>query len=571
MANNMIDDMFKNQVPKKKKGKKIVGILIILLLVAIAVAAVAAFLILRNQNKPTAKDGFVQYLGKDSFKTVLNLEKMNAFTNRVQSEITESTTDITGNLSAGVFGSDIDLSEIKVNINSQRNPVEDISSSDVAVTYKDNEIFSLNALTDSEKIGIISEDVIIKYIASDFSNLGDVLSRIFDEESFANINFEQFKNANMTIPQLPENALAKYIEIINHKIPENAFTSKPITLDQSSGEKVSVTEYTMQLNETQAIELFDQILQTFEKDDELLDVLFGFLGDEKEQIKELLKSQIEVYINSLYENVPDNSKIYTVKVYGSNDVTYKISIDLYGKYTIDIDYNYGQTENSVTVTLLETEEQRGYSIDIVKTISDVTEKIEFSLNIIEESDIVGKFELVSDLVNSGNSYTLKNTLDVNFMSFTLSIQTNSKINFKQTEIDKLSESNTVFLDELNDDTFEDIVTAVKERSAEVIKENLIEQGVIEPEEEPEDSENQTTPPSAVDTAEEKEKAKNKLISAISEAMTNAINEGKTYSLNDLMTLEIPDSTFSVSIDGDIATLNIDGFEFKLNSEFQLYE
>lgn len=53
-------------------------------------------------------------------------------------------------------------------------------------------------------------------------------------------------------------------------------------------------------------------------------------------------------------------------------------------------------------------------------------------------------------------------------------------------------------------------------------------------------------------------------------MTIAQNEGREYTLNDLMDLTIPGSELSVSIEGDEAILNIDGFEFKINSQFQLY-
>ena len=54
-------------------------------------------------------------------------------------------------------------------------------------------------------------------------------------------------------------------------------------------------------------------------------------------------------------------------------------------------------------------------------------------------------------------------------------------------------------------------------------------------------------------------------------MAIAESEGRSYGLADLVDLTIEGSTFSVSIEGDIALLNIDGFEFKLNSKFELYE
>ena len=137
---------------------------------------------------------------------------------------------------------------------------------------------------------------------------------------------------------------------------------------------------------------------------------------------------------------------------------------------------------------------------------------------------------------------------------------------------ELTSENCLFLDELDDDTFKDVIDAISTKTEEVINDKLVSQGLkpLDEEEIVEEPSPDIPLVSLVMDAPEEE-AKNKLINSISQAMTEAIEKGKTFSLIDLMVLEIPDSTFSVSIEGDVAILNIDGFEFKLNSEFQLYE
>ena len=136
---------------------------------------------------------------------------------------------------------------------------------------------------------------------------------------------------------------------------------------------------------------------------------------------------------------------------------------------------------------------------------------------------------------------------------------------------ELTSENCLFLDELDDDTFKDVIDAISTKTEEVINDKLVSQGLKPLDEEEIVEEPSPDIPATINTEELKEEAKNKLINSISQAMTEAIEKGKTFSLIDLMVLEIPDSTFSVSIEGDVAILNIDGFEFKLNSEFQLYE
>ena len=563
---NSIEDMLKNQMPKKKKsGVKIIFLLLFLIL--IAAAAVVAYMYFKGQNKVTPKQYFLQYLGKGNAFNVTNLEKIENFATRFQSEQSESKTELTVNLPAGLIDDELDISEMKLELESKSDPEKEKNTSDILLTYKGNEVISFNMLMDKDKIGVFSEDIIVKYIGSKISNIPELISKLSGEEMNIGFDFDisKLKDMQIIFPHFSEDMLVKYGEVINQKVPDEAFATRPITLERASG-KVDVTEYSMRLSEGQAIEVLDLMLQTLENDDDLLDRLFASLGNDSLQAKEILKSQIEVFINSLYEKIPNNNKFYTIRVYGANGVTYKVSLDLNGEYEIDIDYTYSDTVNSMEITLLEVANQDGFSIDFVKTTSDVKEKIDLTVEMIEGSEIVGKVNLTSDLVASGNSYTLKNNIEVNFMGIQVSFQIVSDINFKQVQIDSLTGENCVYLDELDQDTLEDIVQAIAEKTQEVILQNLNSQGVKKPEDVV-----PTETPATINTDVAKETSKNKLINAISAAMTEAQEAGRTYTLIDLMTLDIPESTFSVSLDGDIAILNIDGFEFKLNSEFQLYE
>ena len=153
------------------------------------------------------------------------------------------------------------------------------------------------------------------------------------------------------------------------------------------------------------------------------------------------------------------------------------------------------------------------------------------------------------------------------MIYSLNFQTNSDISFKQVEIDDLNNENCVFLDELDEDNFKDIVDAVSVKAKEVLNVNLEKQGLPAID----DSYVPTEAPTTINKDALKEEAKNKIIDSVSQAMTVAQNEGKTFTLDDLEDLTIPEAEFSVSIEGDEAILNIDGFEFRINSQFQLFE
>ena len=397
---NSIDEMFNNQIPNKKKKSGLkVFILFIIFLMIIGGCAVGVWMYLQKQDKPTSKDDFLKILGKSKFSNVLNYEKISTLTDRIQKDDSEATTEISGTVSAGLIESELDLSEMKLQVDSKTKPVEKKNASEIFLTYKGNEIISLNSLLDSEKIGIFSKDIIVKYIGSKYSNLSSVLKKISNENGSIDFELPQLQDFNIVLPQFSDEMILKYIDVIKQNVPDACFSSKSIILDRNS-ENLEVVQYSMSLTESQAIELVDQMLQVLENDEELLDILLASFGENALEYKEQIKSAIEIYINSLYEKTPDDSKKYTLNVYGANNVVYKVSLDFYGEYTIDVDFNYNNNENSMTVNILQTESQSGYSIDILKTISDVSEKLDITVNKVEESEIVGKINFICDLVNS---------------------------------------------------------------------------------------------------------------------------------------------------------------------------
>ena len=402
MSNNLIDDMLKQQVPKqKKKGGVGIVIFFMIFLIAIAAAGFAVFMYVKNQNKVTPKDEFIQYLGKSDISNVFNLEKFNTLNDRIQSESSEITTEITGDV-PDLLETYIDLSEMKIKLDSKNIPSSKKHYSEITLKYKeDNDILNFDILSSKNKIGVFSEEIVTKYLASDYSKLDTVLNGILETNDYsANIDFDfkTLNNMNIKLPQINNQMLVRYVDIINKAVPDTAFSSKKITLDRNSV-KMDVTEYSMKLNEEQAIGLVDQILKALQNDEELLNTFFSFLENSSE-IKELVKSQIEVYINSLYEKAPDNNKIYTLKLYGADGKIYKVVLDLAGENSIDVDIDYQENKNSITITYLENSSQNGYSLEFIKTTSDVSEKLNFTINMIQDSKIVGKVGINSDLVNS---------------------------------------------------------------------------------------------------------------------------------------------------------------------------
>ncbi len=266
----------------------------------------------------------------------------------------------------------------------------------------------------------------------------------------------------------------------------------------------------------------------------------------------------------------NNKNIYVVKVYGSKDVTYKITIDFAEKSSLDIDLDYKDNKNIMTITLLDEKQQNGYLVELTKTKSDVSEGLDFSINLVELSEITGKIEFTSNLVNSGSLYTLKNKIDVNISKISFNIQFNSEINFKSVDIKNLTEENCEFLDELDPDIQKTKIDAIREKGIDVIDTKLVSQGLKSIKNEENDNKGTETP-GTIDMISTREEIKQKIEESLLEARARAESEGRVYTINDLIDLEITDSAVSVSINGDEAILNVDGLDFKINSNFEIYE
>jgi hypothetical protein len=569
VANSIIDDMLKDQIPnenpKKKKSTKLFIFIIVLLIIVIILATVA-IIYLKKKNEITPKIAFLEYLGKTNLTTVLNFESYNTLAEKLETESSQTSSDV----SFSVTSPFLELEDVKLSLNSDNDAENKKSYSEIGLNYLNTDIISLKILNSEDSIGIKSDDIVIKYIGSKYENLGRVLSSISSgdfqyQEELNNIDVKSLLNMQNIIPTISPELFYKYIDAISVNVDDASFSEKTVTLARDSG-NIETTEYTMAIDETTAKTILIQMLQILESDDDLLDVFinsFEELGIEKDNVK----TQIDNLINVLYEESTDSSRIYTVKVYVYNDLTAKLSINFADEQKIDIDYEYGDKENSAVITVLDVESNDAIEITLTKQISDVSETLTTQINIVEDSDIVGKLTLESNILNNQTSYEIKNKVTLNFMIVNATLDIDSKITFKSVEVEDLTQENCLFLDELNDDTLKYNVDAIEERAEEVINSKIESLSsntsnnystIIE---QPENltSENTIT----------QDEARQKVYDSVASAMAEAESRGEVYTILDIQNLEIPDSTYSISVNDNIAIVIVDGYEFTIDSEFHL--
>lgn len=178
---------------------------------------------------------------------------------------------------------------------------------------------------------------------------------------------------------------------------------------------------------------------------------------------------------------------------------------------------------------------------------------------------------------SGNLYNLKNIINFNYLSYSFDILIHTSVDFKNVEIDDLTNDNCLFLDEQDKDVFDNVKDAVLTKTKEVVNNNLVKSGLeflVSSDYEENIEKTNIRLQNTEDLSDEeklKNEAKNKIINSVSKAMSKAQNDGKEFVLNDLLDVVIPDSDFLISLEDNIAIVKIDGYEFKIDSNFKLYE
>lgn len=570
MANSIIDDMLKEQMPNKNsKGKssKIFIFLFILLMVVI-ILSVLGIIYLKKKNEITPKLKFLEYLGKGNLSTILNFETYNQLEEKMKNENSQTLT----NMSLSCDSPFLELEDINLNVESNTDVINKKSYSEANLNYKESNIINLKMLASEDSIALKSDEIVSRYVGSKYENLGRILSKFIDNEEYKNyldkIDIESLMNTRYSMPTVSQEVFAKYINIIAQNVEDASFNQKEVTLERKNG-NIETIEYSMTVKESVMIKVLIQTLQTLQNDDELLDSLCSIFDNNievKEEIKETLKVYINNLINELYEKNVDDSKSYSIKVYAYNNQTLKLTIDLTSDITIDFDYEYNEKENSVVITTLNKNNNNGLTVTLKKNNSDISENIICVIDMVEDSEIIGELTFTLELLNSQTSYEIKNKIGLNFVVINLKLESNSKIDFKTITVEDLNESNCLFLDTLDDNTFNDVVDAISKQTNEVITNKLSDLSLINNDystviEQPE-----------IQTGNDEQArdvAKQKIIEYVSLEMKQAMDNGETYTLENLNSLQIPDSEYSISVNDNIAIIIIDGFEFTLDSDFNL--
>ncbi len=286
--------------------------------------------------------------------------------------------------------------------------------------------------------------------------------------------------------------------------------------------------------------------------------------------EETLKEEIQTILN---ERMKQNNRL-VVKLYVSEGKTIKISFSFpETSESFDIEIcSKADNEKYLNITSLKGEQDKAngsmLTIYIKKTDAVVTSR--WNLNKITKSKISQKTTI--NLQTKGTINAKKYTIDID-ASYSdaegeFKVELGNSLNFDIVpEIPDLTNENCLFLDTLSNDELNANIEAIKQKTKEVLREKNRNLNIIDS-----NNSNLVVQQTEQNTAEDetaKTEAKNALISHISNQMRDYLNEGKELKIEDLENLAIPGYNVEISISSNLAIITVNGYKFKLDSEFNL--
>lgn len=368
------------------------------------------------------------------------------------------------------------------------------------------------------------------------------------------VNSDQlFTAGNVTTDITPMNANAQVTQkTTSHSTLDDIIVVKDIIL----GKKVNKT-----LDELQEMleNMIDDANELVADNTELK--ISQYVVNEKVKKITVKSTKLNIEIDFLSESNRDKIKLTVL----TPDSSLTDSLD-----NIANELNSGNTENVEETTNETSGINNGFTIKIEKITSDMSTKINAEIGVVTNLEINTKLSLALTTTGTTNSKDIKNQAIITFTTQEgqLIATLNYNANFEKatTAIEDLTNENCLFLDKLNTEEFNNITKQITDRIETVINEKKVVLNLI-------DQNNNTSiiEQGNTNNTVAKDDARQKLIDVVTGMMAEVQNRGEVFTLNNLVGLQIEGYNVSCSVNGNIATIVVNGYTFYIDSDFNLTE
>lgn len=366
-----------------------------------------------------------------------------------------------------------------------------------------------------------------------------------------------------TAEVVDEENVEEPIEENSEGIEEETIEEQPVEDEEIPQEEIIEENET---NEGLVLESAEEEQEIVNKDFTTSDFIKILLGRKINVSQDKIISALEEYV----QNLEGNGLIVTI--YASEEKTEKISLILPNEDKIDIQFlENTEKENTLEITYLykNSNYKSGISYKIDEVHNSASSSIKIVKNYIEDEKVNKKVSFSVQTDGTKNAKTLSNdiVLTISSNSDETKIVAENKIKFLSDDLilEKLSEENSVFLDDLSIEDREATIQAIKDKIDIVLSEKKEELSLIDL-----NSGNSIVGDNLTDmTANNYLLIRSVLANRIDELRSQAEENGEEFSIENLQDLTIDGFEVSTTVDEEKAIVVVDVYTFKVDREFNI--
>lgn len=261
---------------ESSKKSKIIRIILIFLLILLIITYIGYSYYVKNNGKEAIKSEFFSKIGNHDLAFFGDWGVYSSIAEKLESENYEANSSLkmSTTMQNNMFSS-LDLSKFELGYEVIRNNKENQYDSKIDVRYADNPVLTLDCILNDKQFAIKSDEIVNKYVGMNKNNAQNIINQLWErqvdlsaEKKLKNflvdrepIDFEEIVNSFQ---------LASYLNLWKESIPAGNFSKKENIIITLDSQKVSTTEYTVELEPTQTNDMFQKLAQKLSQDDDLM-------------------------------------------------------------------------------------------------------------------------------------------------------------------------------------------------------------------------------------------------------------------------------------------------------------
>ena len=308
------------------------------------------------------------------------------------------------------------------------------------------------------------------------------------------------------------------------------------------------------------------------QDDTQDEKIFSEEDLKKDLVNILLGKKINISYNNFVSRINyliDYFKGYEgdglkVIIYSSDKKVEKISLNISTNINIDIEFpeESSNKEKNIKITYLLKDTNNGFSVDISRTENAANQLANIVYSFIEQGTINRKININLDTEGTTSSNNMLNNIVISYLTNEgeLKCSINNKIKFSvKPEIESLTSQNCLYLNELSQEEYISTVQLLYNKAISLYNEKRENLNFIDINT---DRENSVTSVSI-------DEARTALYNKVSEMMTQAVQEGREFTIQDLNNLTIDGYDVKTNINDENAIIVVDIYMFSIDQNFYL--